>query len=125
MVNYREEYQAFLQRGVLVFNALLALYSPDKKAENDWADVTLADTRNKRNGLAERLAVLQTVSAAETSTLVVSLGHYLDGHWADYQPGFPVVNPQKRKQLELLHTELESIINGIGQLYNMLRTSEA
>lgn len=123
MVNYPEEYERLLRQGAQVLEELLHLYLPDKQAENDWADVSAADTRNKRNSLLERLAGPPQLSAAEASTLVVSLGHYLDSHWADYQADFPVANAAKRSRLEALHAELTAVVKGFGQLYNALRTA--
>ncbi|MFD2721271.1 hypothetical protein ACFST9_21325 [Hymenobacter monticola] len=122
MVNYRAAYQALLQRGAQALDELLQLYTPDIRAAKDWADVSTADTRNKRNSLMERLAAPLQVTADDTSTLVMSLGHYLDSHWADYQEDFPVANPQKRARLEVLHAQLAEVTQGIGEIYNALRT---
>lgn len=122
MVDYREAYQALLRRGAQALDELLQLYTPDIRAGKDWADVSAADTRNKRNSLTERLAGPLQPTAADASTLVVSLGHYLDSHWADYQEDFPVANPQKRARLEALHSELAAVVKGIGEIYNALRT---
>ena len=69
MVNYLEEYKRLLQRGARVYDELILLYAPDKQAENDWADITLAETKTKRNGLLERLASPRELSAAYTSAL--------------------------------------------------------
>ena len=122
MVEYLKKYEALLQQGAQTLDSLMQLYIPDIKHEKDWADISAADTRNKRNSLMERLMPPIKVTTAQTSTLVVSLGHYLDSHWADYQENFPVADAQKRKQLELLHIELTNVVNGIGAIYNELRT---
>lgn len=119
MVNYIEEYKGLLQKGANVYDELIQLYAPDKQAENDWADITVAETRTKRNGLLERLAKPGEISAIYTNTLILSIGHYLDSHWADYRE-IPVANPEKRQQVERLHAELEAIINGVAQIHNAL-----
>ncbi len=120
MVNYIEAYKELLQRAAEVFEALIRLYSPDKHVENDWADVTLAETRIQRNGMLERLANPTKISAAYTNTLILSIGHYLDSHWADYQ-NLPIASPEKRTQVEREHTELEAIIKEIAKISIALR----
>ena len=120
MVTYLEEYKHLLQRGVRVYDELLLLYAPDKRAENDWADITLAETKTKRDGLSERLASSRKLSAAYTSTLIGSISHYLDSHWADYRE-LPVANPEKRQRVEQLHAELEAIAIATNAIDNALR----
>lgn len=120
MVDYIETYKELLQRAANVYNQLLELYAPDKQAENDWADITLAETRTQRNGMLERLANPTKLSAAYTNTLILSIGHYLDSHWADYQ-NLPIANLEKQKQVEQQHAELEAIIKKIAQIDIALR----
>ena len=120
MVTHLEEYKQLLQRGVGVYNELLLLYAPDKRAENDWADITLAETKTHRNGLSERLADYHELSVAHASTLIGSIRHYLDSHWADYRE-LPVANPEKRQRVEQLHAELKIVMNAAGAIYNALR----
>ena len=121
MVAYLEEYMRLLQRGVAVFDDLLALYTPDKQTEKDWADI-ISDTRNQRRSFAERLADPPAdVTAEETSPVARSVRQYVDSHWADYRE-FPVASADKRARLEALHTQLGAIANGIGQIYNAVRT---
>ncbi|RZK29948.1 MAG: hypothetical protein EOO63_07930 [Hymenobacter sp.] len=121
MVNYLPAYQQLLRRGITVFEELLRLYAPDKKVENDWAAITIMQTQNQRNSLAERLIDPPTrLTAEETSSVTVSIGHYLDSHWADYQET-PTANPQKHVQVVQLHTELENILAEIAPIHNALR----
>ena len=121
MVSYLEDYEELLQRGVVLFDKLLALYTLDRQAEKDWADVTIAETTIKRNGMLERLTNPK-LSAAHTSTLVGSIRTYLDKHWADYQE-FPVANLEKRMNVEALHAELEAIMDAAGDINNALRNA--
>lgn len=122
MVNYLEDYKRLLQKGVDVYDQIIQLYTPDKRAERDWADITLMQARTKRNGFLERLATPPAkVTAENTSPLMLSIGHFIDDHWADYQE-LPAANPEKRTRVEQLHAELEQIANGIGQIYNAVRT---
>ena len=121
MVTYLEEYKHLLQRGVRVYDELLLLYAPDKRAENDWADITLAETKTHRNGLSERLTNLPTrITPENTSPVMQSIDRFIDSHWADYRE-LPVANPEKREQLERLHSELEAVADGLGQIYNAVR----
>lgn len=124
MVDYRENYRRLLQSGIAVFDLLLAIYAPDKQAERDWADLTLMQTHNQRNGLAERLAARPArLTPEETGPVIASIGQYLDSHWADYQE-LPTPNPEKRAQVEKLHAQLEEIVRGIGQLHNEVKLSQ-
>ena len=123
MVDYTEEYKRLLQIGVYVYDELTQLYISDRHVENDWADITLAEIRTKRNGMAERLQNLPTIITAEnTSPVMLSIDRFIDSHWADYQE-FPVADGEKRKALERMHTELEAVASGIGQIYNAVRGS--
>lgn len=122
MVAYLEEYVHLLRRGVAVFDDLLALYAPDRQTDKDWADISLSDTRNQRRSFAERLADPPAdVTAEETSPVARSVRQYVDSHWADYRE-FPTANADKRARLEALHAQLGAIANGIGQIYNAVRT---
>lgn len=121
MVNYLEEYKRLIQQGASVYDELIQLYASDKRVENDWADMTVAETRTQRNGMLERLTGPVKLSSVYTGTLVSSIRHYLDGHWADYQEDFPIANVQKRKRVEQLHAELEAIAKGVGPIHNALR----
>ena len=121
MVAFLEEYEQLLRQGIAVLSTLLALYSPDKQSENDWADISLADTRNQYRSFTERLSqppVLITVE--ETASLSLSIRKYIDSHWADYRE-FPKADTHKRAKVEELHTQLELIASGFGQIYNSLR----
>lgn len=121
MADYREEYRRLLQSGITVFEALLAIYTSDKQTERDWADLTLVQTHNQRNSLAERLAAMPAqLAPEETGPVIAAIGQYLDSHWADYQ-ALPTPNPEKRAQVEKLHAQLEEIGRGIGQLHNEVK----
>lgn len=119
MVDYLEEYKSLLQRGVSAYSDLIQLYAPDKQKENDWADITASETTTERNGMLERLANPK-LSPLYSSTLVSSIRHYLDSHWADYQE-YPIADAKKRERVEHPHAELESIMDAAGSLNNALR----
>jgi len=121
MVEYLPEYQRLLQRALVVLDELLALYAPDQHTEGDWAARCLLHTQQQRSSLTERLAQPPApLTAEDTSTVTVSLGHYLDSHWADYQQ-LPTADPAKRARLLALHTALEAVIKDLAPLHNALR----
>jgi hypothetical protein len=123
MVDYLPEYLRLLQRALAILDELLALYTPDQQAEGDWAARCVLHTQQQRSSLAQRLAQPPTsLTAADTSTVTVSLGHYLDSHWADYQQ-LPTADPTKRAQLLALHRALEAVMNDLALLHNALRAS--
>lgn len=123
MVDYLPEYLRLLQRALAALHELLALYTPDQQAEGDWAARCVLHTQQQRSSLAQRLAQPPTpLTAEDTSTVTVSLGHYLDSHWADYQQ-LPTADPAKRAQLLALHRALEAVIKDLAPLHNALRTS--
>lgn len=119
MVDYTESYLSLVRRAADVFEALMNLYLPDAHAERDWANISMVDAKAQRNGLLERLASQRELTSARTGTLVYTIGHYLDSHYADYQE-FPVPNALKREQLLHLHAELEAIIKEIAPINNAL-----
>lgn len=118
-----EQYTGLLKKAVTVFDEVISLYAPDRHDKKDWAYISALDSTTYRNALAERLAD-PSASVDDATVLTVSLRHYLNSHWADYQE-LPVANPEKRNQLEQLHAELESIINGLAQISAGLRTAAA
>jgi hypothetical protein len=121
MVEYLPEYQRLLHRALAVLDELLALYAPDQRTEDDWAARSLLQTQQQRSGLAQRLAQPPApLTAEDTSTITVSLGHYLDSHWADYQQ-LPAADPAKRARLLALHAALEAILKDLAPLHNALR----
>lgn len=123
MVEYLPAYQRLLQRALAVLDALLALYAPDQRAEGDWAARSLLHTQQQRSSLAQRLAQPPApLTAEDTSTVTVSLGHYLDSHWADYQQ-LPTPDPAKRAQLLALHAALEAVLQDLAPLHNALRAN--
>jgi hypothetical protein len=123
MVEYLPEYQRLLQRALRTVDELLTLYSSDQYTENDWAARCLLQTQQQRSSLAERLAQLPAALTAEdTSTVIASLGHYLDSHWADYQQ-LPTPDPTKRARLLALHAALEAILKELAPFHNALRAS--
>ena len=125
MVNYLLTYQNLLQRGIKVFDDLLALYTPDKKADKDWATISVMQTQAQRNSLAERLADPPArLTAEETGSVTTSIGHYIDSHWADYRE-LPTANPQKHTRVTELHAELEAILAAIAPIHNALRQAPA
>ncbi|MBX0289478.1 hypothetical protein K3G63_03465 [Hymenobacter sp. HSC-4F20] len=115
MVNATEKYKALLQEATQLFDALLALYLPDKGAEQDFAARTVLDIQSKRTAMLERLARAEPVSTAMTATLIQVIGHYLDGHWDDYRE-IPTANPAKFARREQLHADLEALVNRVAQL---------
>jgi hypothetical protein len=120
MVDYTEEYKALVEQAAGIYDKLIQVYLPDSTIENDWADITIAETGNYYRGLQERLIYSRKVTAEDASTFIVSAGHYLDSHWADYKE-LPLVSFEKRKIVEELHSKLEGIISKVGQIYNILR----
>lgn len=122
MVDYLPEYLRLLHRALALLDELLALYAPDQHIPDDWAARCLRHTQQQRTSLAERLAQPPApLTAEDTSTVSVSLGHYLDSHWADYQY-IPAADPTKRAQLLARHAALEATIQGLAPLHNALRT---
>ena len=119
MVDYLPEYLRLLQRALAILDELLALYTPDQQAEGDWAARCVLHTQQQRSSLAQPPTSL---TAEDTSTVTVSLGHYLDSHWADYQQ-LPTADPTKRAQLLALHRALEAVMNDLALLHNALRAS--
>jgi len=122
MVDYLPQYLRLLQRALAVLDELLALYAPDQQTTAaDWAARCLLHTQQQRSSLAQRLAQPPaSLTAEDTSTVTVSLGHYLDSHWADYQQ-LPTADPAKRVQLLALHGALEAVIKDLAPLHNALR----
>lgn len=121
MVALLNQYTSLLQQGIDVFDKLMVLYTPDKQADKDWADICLSDTRNQLRSFAERLTDLQLqITAEETSSVALSVRQYLDAHWADYRE-FPIASEIKRAQLEVLHAKLKTIASSIGHIYNLVR----
>jgi hypothetical protein len=121
MVDYLPEYQRLLHRALAILDELLALYAPDQRTEGDWAARCLLQTQQQRSSLVQRLAQPPTsLTAEDTSAVNVSLGHYLDGHWADYQQ-LPAADPTKRAQLLALHAALEAVLQELAPLHNALR----
>ena len=118
MVTYLQEYKELLQKGILVLDGILELYTPDEQDRNDWASICLSDTRNLQRSFSERLAnPLLAVTAEETSPAMLSIQQYIDSHWADYRE-FPVANSQKRTLIVDFHTQLKAVAKQIGQLHN-------
>jgi hypothetical protein len=123
MVDYLPEYLRLLQRALVILDELLRLYAADQPAEGDWAARCLLHTQQQRSSLAQRLAQPPApLTAEDTSAVTVSLGHYLDSHWADYQQ-LPTADPAKRAQLLALHAALEAVIKDLAPLHNALRAS--
>lgn len=121
MVEYLPQYLRLLHRALAVLDELLALYAPDQHTEGDWAARCLLHTQQQRHSLAQRLAQPPApLTAEDTSTVTVSLGHYLDGHWADYQQ-LPTADPAKRAQLLARHAALEAVLKDLAPLHNALR----
>jgi len=121
MVEYLPQYLRLLQRALAVLDELLALYAPDQQAAGDWAARCLLHTQQQRSSLAQRLAQPPApLTAEDTSPVTVSLGHYLDSHWADYQQ-LPTPDATKRARLLALHAALEAILQDLAPLHNALR----
>jgi hypothetical protein len=115
-------YQSVLHRAIDVFTSIIEIYQPDIHSPCDWADITVSEATSQRNGLRERLAILK-LSTIYTVSLVSTLGHYLDTHWADYERVL-TPNPAKRQQVEQLHATLENLIKEIAPLSNALKAQE-
>ncbi|GAB3635501.1 hypothetical protein GCM10027422_10910 [Hymenobacter arcticus] len=121
MVEYLPAYLRLLQRALAELDELLRLYAPDQHTPDDWAARTLRQTQQLRQSLAERLAQPPApLTAEDTSAVTVAIGHYLDGHWADYQQ-LPTPDPAKRAQLLGQHAALEAIVQEIAPIHNSLR----
>lgn len=116
MVTATEKYKVLLQEAVQLFDALLELYLPDKRTEQDFAARTIIDIQGKRTGMVERLARPEPVSTAMTATLIQVIGHYLDSHWDDYRE-IPVADPAKFARRSELHASLEALVERIAQLH--------
>ena len=130
MVDTIETYKELLQQGARVYDELIHLYEPSKQAENDWAAIAVSETRTQRNGLLERSASPEEVSTLYTNALILSIGHYLDSHWADFTTypvagpdgkEYPATDPAKRQRLLQLHAELEGIVEGVARINIALR----
>ena len=119
MVDNTEVYKTLVQQAAAVFESLRDLYLSDVKAKKDWADITVSEVTSQRNGLLERLTDPRVLSSTRTGTLVSSIGHYIDSHWADYQE-FPTANSEKRAHVIRLHAELEEIIKAVAPINNSL-----
>ncbi|MGI4733904.1 MAG: hypothetical protein ACRYG7_01870 [Janthinobacterium lividum] len=116
-------YQSVLRRGIDVFNAIIDLYQPDIHAPRDWADITVSEATTQRNGLQERLTTIK-LREADTVTLVRTLSHYLDTHWADYERVL-TPDPIKRQQVEQFHTMLEMLTKELSPVTIALRQERA
>lgn len=112
-------YVDILRRGITLCDALSSLYEPDVAI--DWANRTLRQTSTLRMSLTERLTDPQ-LTLIEASTLVGSISHYLDSHWADYQE-VPKPDPAKHVQVVQLHAGLEALMNEMAPIYNALRAA--
>ena len=130
MVNHIETYQSILRQGVQVYEELVKLYEVGEGADAVWTDRAVTETKTKRNGLMERLTNPSKLSTNYTNTLILSIGQYLDGHWADFTTypiadsktnEYPATDQEKRQRLVQLHTELEDIIKEVAQLDLALR----
>jgi hypothetical protein len=115
-------YRSVLHRAIDVFKAIIDLYEPDIHAPRDWADITVSEAITQQRELGLRLLRTQ-VEAGSTMTLVSTLGHYLDTHWADYERVL-TPNPVKRQQVEQLHATLEGLMKEIAPLSNALKAQE-
>lgn len=104
-------YQHVLRRAIDVFTAIITLYEPDVRAPRDWADITVSEATSQRRELQQRL-LATTLKAVSTMTLVSTISHYLDTHWADYERIMP--DPAKRQQVEQLHATLEALMKEIA-----------
>jgi hypothetical protein len=121
-LDYLVIYQSVLYRAIDVFTAIIALYKPDIHAPRDWADITVSEATTQQRELGLRLHRTE-VEAGSTMTLVSTLGHYLDTHWADYERVL-TPNPVKRQQVEQLHATLEGLMKEIASLNNTLKAQE-
>ena len=119
MVDYSSQYAPILERAVRAYNALIELYTPDRHAENDFADHTISETITKRNGLLERLADPATLEEAFTDNYFLSIMKFLDSHWDDYRE-YPIADAKKFERREALHAELKDIMNEIIFIQNKL-----
>lgn len=115
-------YQSVLHRAIDVFTAVVELYQPDIHAPRDWADITVSEATSQRNGLRERLAT-KKLREADTVTLVRTLSHYLDTHWADYERVL-TPDPVKRRQVEQFHATLEALTKELSPVTMALRQQE-
>ncbi|RZK96568.1 MAG: hypothetical protein EOO62_29200 [Hymenobacter sp.] len=111
-------YQSVVRRAIDVFTAIIALYEPDIHSERDWADITVSEATGQRRELQLRLLATE-LRGGDTVTLVGTIGHYTDTHWADYERIMP--NLIKRQQVLQLHATLESLIKEIAPLSNALK----
>jgi hypothetical protein len=118
-----QEFKSLLRKGVKVLDELVALYTPDKKAEKDWTTTCLSDSYNLQRSFSERLTNPHlTLTMEEISPALLSIQQYIDSHWADYRE-FPIANSQKRILLIDLHSQLKNVARGIGHLYNVAGAS--
>ncbi|RZL09165.1 MAG: hypothetical protein EOO62_14330 [Hymenobacter sp.] len=114
-------YQSVVRRAIDVFTAIIALYEPDIHSERDWADITVSQATTQREGLQQRL-FSTSIKEAHALTLMGTLGHYLDAHWADYERLMP--DPAKRQQVEQLHAQLKALMDETIPIIKILRQQE-
>lgn len=131
MVDYVESYKKLMAQAASVYDKLVQLYT-SSGAEDSEAARNAGEADVYRKAALER-AIWQRgeVRAENTAPFIVGTGHYLDSHWADYTtfpvapPGsseYPATDLEKRRRLLELHAELQAVIDGIGQIYNAVRT---
>lgn len=130
MVNYLEQYKHLLMRAVAAFDGLIALYASDAQLGNAYATGCVQEAANKRQATLEDIALpRRTINRTDTSPFSVSMLHYLDSHWADYALyppgnatgiGYPNYNPEKHKQVEHLHAEIQALMSAVGDIDNAL-----
>lgn len=130
MVDYLEEYKALMARAVSVYDRLIELYT-SSGIEDTESVRNAGEAGVYRKGLLEEIArPRRDITAEDTSPFIVATGHYLDNHWADYttfpvapsgSTEYPVTDPEKRRRLLELHTELQAVVDGIGNIYNAVR----
>jgi hypothetical protein len=119
MAIHLQDYKSLLQKGIEVLDKLVALYTQDDEAENDWTTNCLSDSYNLQRSFSERLTNPQlTLTTEETSPVMLAIQQYIDSHWADYRE-FPIADSQKRMLLVDLHFKLKDVARGIGHLYNV------
>lgn len=130
MVNYLEQYRALIMRAAQVYTELIELYESSSLDETESARNS-GEASVYRKGLLETLALPRLKITAEiTSVFIVATGRYLDNHWADYttfpiapphSKEYPATDAEKRQRLLRLHADLQTVIDGIGEIYNALR----
>jgi hypothetical protein len=119
MAIHLQDYKSLLQKGIEVLDKLVALYTQDDEAENDWTTSCLSDSYNLQRSFSDRLTNPHlTLTTEETSPAMLSIQQYIANHWADYRE-FPIADSQKRMLLVDLHSKLNDVARGIGHLYNV------